>query len=151
MARHEQKVPEQQPYKPTRKATLPPINERARKICKKCGRMAKHRSFKCKYQPASANKALIMDVNRPGKTLKHVTLKKSKANFTASQNQDDGSDEETRYQGSFGTKATKDDQIYAHFTHSTSAMDFSNVITNAGCNCFSYDTDTYGYLWYKIS
>ena len=65
-----------------------------------------------------------------------MTLKKSKANFTASQNQDDGSDEETRYQGSFGTKATEDDQVYAHFAHSTSAMDFSNVITNAGSNCF---------------
>ena len=63
----------------------------------------KNRSFECKYQPASANKALIMDVNRPGKTLKHVIMKKLKANFTASQNQEDGSDEETRYQGSFGT------------------------------------------------
>ena len=61
--------------------------------------------FECKYQPAAANKALIMDVNRPGKKLKHVTVK-SKANYTASQNQDDGSDEETRYQGSFSTKAT---------------------------------------------
>ena len=49
LAGHGQKVPEQQPYKPTPKATLPPINERARKICKKCGRMAKHRSFECKY------------------------------------------------------------------------------------------------------
>ena len=108
--------------------------------------MAKHRSFECKYQPASANKALIMDVNRPGKTLKHVTLKKSKANFTASQNQDDGSNEETRYQGSFGTKATEDDQVYAHFAHSTSAMDFSNVIRNAGSNCFSHGTDGLGNL-----
>ena len=71
-------------------------------------------------------------------------MKKSKANFTAAQNQDDGSDEETRYQGSFGTKATEDDQVYAHFAHSTSAMDFSNVITNAGSNCFSYGIDSQG-------
>ena len=89
--------------------------------------MAKHRSFKCKYQPASANKALIMDVNRPGKKLKHVTVK-SKANFTASQNQNDESDEETRYQGSFGTKATEDDQVYAHFAHSTSAPQWTSVM-----------------------
>ena len=117
--------------------------------------MAKHRSFECKYQPASANKASIKDVNRPGKKLEHVTMKKLKANFTASQNQDDGSDEETRYHGSFGTKATEDDQVYAHFAHSSSAMDFSNVITNAGSNCISHGTDSLGsfmeFLWYKIS
>jgi len=111
LAGHGQKVPEKQPYVPTPKATLPPINERTRKLCIKCGRMAKHRSFECKYQPASANKATIKDVNRAGKNLEHVTLKKSKANFTASQNQEDGSDEETRYQGSFGTKATEDNQV----------------------------------------
>ena len=104
--------------------------------------MAKHRSFECKYQPASANKALIIDVNRPGKTLNHVTLKKSKANFTASQNQDDGSDEETRYHGLVGTKATEDDQVYAHFAHFTSAIYFSNVIMNAGGSyCF--------FTWYR--
>ena len=42
LAGHGQKVPEHQPYKPTPKAILPPINERERTICKKCGRMAKH-------------------------------------------------------------------------------------------------------------
>jgi hypothetical protein len=96
--------------------------------------MAKHRSFECKYQPATANKATIKDVNRTGKNLEHETMKKSKANFTASQNQDDGSDEEMRYQGSFGTKAPEDNQVYSHFAHSTSAIDFSNVITTAGSN-----------------
>ena len=34
LAGHGQKVPEHQPYKPTPKAKLPPINERERKICK---------------------------------------------------------------------------------------------------------------------
>ena len=106
--------------------------------------MAKHRFFKCKYQPAAANKATIKDVSRPGKKLEHVRMKQSKANFIASQNQDDRSDEETRYHGSFGTKATEDDQVYAHFAHSTSAMNFSNVITNAGSNCFSHGTDSQG-------
>ena len=48
------------------------------------------------------------------------------------------------YQGSFGTKATEDDQVYAHFAHSTSAMVFSNVITNAGSDCFSHGTDSLG-------
>ena len=144
LAGHGQKVPEHQPYKPTPKATLPPINERTRKICKKCERMANHRFFECKYQPESANKASIKDVNRPGKKLEHVTMKKAKAHFTASQNQDDRSDEETRYHGSFGTKATEDNQVYAHFAHSTSAMDFSNLITNAGSNCFSHGTDSQG-------
>jgi hypothetical protein len=94
--------------------------------------MAKHRSFECKYQPATANKATIKDVNRTGKNLEHVTMKKSKANFTASQKQDNESDEDTRYQGSFGTKASEDNQVYSHFAHSTSAMNFSNMMTTAG-------------------
>ena len=71
-------------------------------------------------------------------------MKKLKANFTASQNQDDGTDEETMYHGSFGTKATEDDQDYAHFAHSTLTMDFSNVITNAGSNWFLHGTDSLG-------
>jgi hypothetical protein len=71
-------------------------------------------------------------------------MKKSKANFTASKNQEDGSDDKTRYQGSFGTKATEDNQVYAHFAHSTSAMNFSNVMKNAGSNRFSHGTDSHG-------
>ena len=79
-AGHGKKVPEKQPNVPTPKATLPPINERTRKLCKKCGRMATHRFFECKYQLATANKATIKDVNRTGKNLKHVKMKKLKAN-----------------------------------------------------------------------
>jgi hypothetical protein len=83
-------------------------------------------------------------VNRTGKNLEHVTLKKSKAIFTASPNQDDECDEETRYHRPFGTKAAENNQVYAYFAHSTSAMDLSNVITNAGSNCFSHGTDSQG-------
>jgi hypothetical protein len=144
LARHGQKIPENQPYKPAAKAILPPINERTRNLCKKCERMAKHQFFECKYQPASGYKATIEDVNRPGKKLELGTMKKSKANFTASQNQDVGRDEETRYLGSFGTKATEDNKVHAHFTYYTSAMDFGNVITNAGSNRFLHGTDSQG-------
>ena len=55
LAGHEQKVHKNQAYKLTPKASLPPINERTKKICKKCGRMAKHRSFECKYYQQSLN------------------------------------------------------------------------------------------------
>ena len=43
-----------------------------------------------------------------------------------------------------GQSSTEDDKVYAHFAHSTSAMDFSNVITTAGSNCFSHGTDSQG-------
>ena len=44
------------------------------------------------------------------------------------------------YQGSFGTKALEDGHVYAHYAHATSAIDFSNVISSGGANCFSHGT-----------
>ena len=55
---------------------------------------------------------------------------------------EDESDEESRYQGSFSTKAKKYGHLYAYYAHTTSAMDFSNVISSAGANCFSHGTDS---------
>jgi hypothetical protein len=58
----------------------------------------------------SADRATIIDVNKPGKVLKHVSRKINKVNFTFT-NPDDKSDEETRYQGSFSTKTRKDGHV----------------------------------------
>ena len=90
--------------------------------------MAKHRTFECKIKKVSANKATIKDVKTPGKFLEHVSRKVANVNFTST-NPEDESDEETRYQGSFSTKAKEDGHVYAHYAHTTSAMDFSNVIS----------------------
>ena len=82
-------------------------------------------------------------MNKPGKVLEHVSRKVTNVNFTST-NPEDESDEESRYQGFFGTKAKEDGHVYAHYAHTTSAMDFSNVISSAGANCFSHGTDSQG-------
>ena len=75
--------------------------------------MSKHRTFECKFKTVSANKATIKDVNKPGKVLEHVSRKVAKVNFTST-NPEDESDEESRYQGSFGTKAKEDGSLCSH-------------------------------------
>ena len=84
--------------------------------------MAKHRTIECKIKNVSTHKATIKDVSRPGKDKEQVSRKVAKVNFT-SKNLEDESDEESRYQGSFGTKAIEDGHVYAHFAHTTSAID----------------------------
>jgi hypothetical protein len=105
--------------------------------------MAKHRTFECKINPVSTNRATIKDVNKPGKVLERASWKINKVNFP-SKSSDDESDEEFRNQESFGTKARKDFHVYAHYAYATSAMDFNKVISSAGSNCFSHGTDSQG-------
>ena len=82
-------------------------------------------------------------MNKPGKVLDHVSRKVAKVNFTST-NPEVECDEESRYQGYFGTKAKEDGHVYAPYAHTTSAMDFSNVISSGGANCFSHGTDSQG-------
>jgi hypothetical protein len=58
-------------------------------------------------------------------------------------NPEDESDAESRYQGSFGTQAKEDGHVYAHCAHTTYSMDFSNVISSGGANCFSHGADSH--------
>jgi hypothetical protein len=74
-------------------------------------------------------------VNKPGEV--------AKENFMST-NPEDESNEESRYQESFGTKVKEDGHIYAHYSHTTSAMNFSDVISATGANCFSHGTDSRG-------
>jgi hypothetical protein len=129
LAGYGQKVPPNQPNKPAPKAEPTNFNERTRRLCKNCNKMAKHRTFECKFKTVTANKATIKDVNRPGKVLEHVSRKVAKVNFTST-NPEDESDEECRYPGSFGTKAKEDGHVYAHYPHTTTAMDQKANLTS---------------------
>jgi hypothetical protein len=80
-------------------------------------------------------------VNKPSKVLEHVSRNVATVSFMST-NSEDESDEESRYQGTFGTKEIEDGHVYAHYAHTTSAMDFSNVISSAEANYFSHGTDS---------
>jgi hypothetical protein len=72
--------------------------------------MAKHHPFECKIKKVSANRATNQDINKPGKVLENLLRKIAKVKFTST-NSEDESDEESRYQGSFGSKAIEDGHV----------------------------------------
>ena len=69
------KVPPNQPNKPAPKAEPTNFNDRVKRLCKNCNKMAKHRTIECKIKNVAAHKATIKDVNRPGKVLENVSRK----------------------------------------------------------------------------
>ena len=94
----------------------------------------------------SANKALISKGSKLSKDFNNASRKVTTANFSTINNGEDASDEESRYP-TLGTKAIEFGHTYANmanFTHTTSAMDFSKLLTNTGNNCFSHGTSSNG-------
>jgi hypothetical protein len=88
LAGYGQKVLPNQPNKPAPKAEHTSFNDRTRRLCKNCNKMAKHRTFECKIKNVSANRATIKDVNKPGKILEHVLRKIAKVNLTSTNSED---------------------------------------------------------------
>ena len=130
----------------TPKADPIPYANRERKICPRCNKLAKHRATECRMSRPSANKALISKGTKLSKDLNNASRKVTTANFSTINNGEDASDEESRYP-ILGTKAIEDGHTYenmANFTHTTSAMDFSKLLTNTGNNCFSHGTSSSG-------
>jgi hypothetical protein len=102
--------------------------------------LAKHRATKCRMSRPSANKAIITKGNKSSKEYNNALRKVTTANFSTITSGEDASNEESRYP-TLGTKAMEDDHTYANMancTHTTSDMDFSNLLTNTGNNCFSH-------------
>ena len=89
---------------------------------------------------------MISKGNKSSKDLNNTSRKVTTAIFSTVTNGEDASDEESRYP-TFGTKAIEDGHTYANmanFTHTTSAIDFSKLLTNTGNNCFSHETSSSG-------
>ena len=59
LAAYGQKVPPNQPNKPAPRAEPTNFNDRTRRLCKNCNKMARHRTFECKIKNVFANKATI--------------------------------------------------------------------------------------------
>ena len=81
LAGYGQKVSPNQQNKPAPKAEPTNFNDRTKRLCKNCDKIAKHRTFECKIKNVSANKATRKDVNRPDKVLEHVSRKVAKVNL----------------------------------------------------------------------
>ena len=142
-----QDVPPARPStRPTPKADPISYALRERKICPRCNELAKHRATECRSSRPSANKAMISKGSKSSKDLNNASRKVTTVNFSTITNGEGASDEESRYP-TLGTKAIEDGHTYANmanFTHTTSAMDFSKLLTNTGNNCFSNGTSCSG-------
>jgi hypothetical protein len=89
---------------------------------------------------------MISKENNSSKDLNNSSRKVTTANFSTITNGEDASDEELFYP-TLGTKALEDGHTYANmanFTHTTSTMEFSKLLTNTGNNCFSHGASSSG-------
>ena len=87
---------------------------------------------------------MISKETKSSKDFNNASRKVTTANFSTITNGEDASNEESRY-STLGTKAIEDDHTYAnmaYFTHTTSTMDLSKLLTNTGNNCFSHGTSS---------